>query len=755
MDPLSITASVIAVVTLTAKVTKALRKLRGLREADDLLLALINEITTLRTSARQIEAVLSDHRDSLSAEQLACSEQLERLLGAAKAKLEELDIVIHYQLLRAADNNGNEKLSRAAWFRHRNHVQRLQQELQRLQQNIGTLVATLTMSNTRRIEYRMEEIYMFFRERDATHHEYHQASARTMARLAEQSNRISAQVKHFQDQVENTARYLHAIPPTGEPSSARPPESTGSPSVSTPGTTIGVSLVQRSEHRCVKLCSCVCHKPGRLNINFLDRVIGSLFVGYVGLPVFSPPCNEHTCKKNRHRSSFTARFTYYFPSWFLARMIYSAIKYTARDGPQILCVKSPRLRPASASIFRYAIDGDIVAMQKAFSMGDASPYDYAVSNNRIETSQFLIREGADVYLKDEYHQSAHSIAWDKVLEWGEQFSERKKALRSIFEDTDYIDERQFSSLHRMVLGIDQGDLEYQLRLSTSCIDRLDSSGRAALSWAAARGDLDCVQILLANGADSSICATTDGKGPLHYACRTGDGVALIKALLDAGGIADVKEFCGDTPLHYACSNGDIQSVGLLLDLGVDINPANSFGSTPLSYAVEDDHVDVVQHLLERGADIDRQGNDGWTGLHTSVERNHHRSLQTLLRYSPNYSLRTSAGYTVLHIAAIWGDIQTLEILTEARMKGLPLDAKDTDYGDTAEEWALKNRSDESQEWREAFRALIDSIVNDDGSMDDRSSTDGDGSHESDSESEGSVESDGDEPVFEDALEHQS
>ncbi|KAI9784656.1 MAG: hypothetical protein M1835_003537 [Candelina submexicana] len=757
MDPLSITASVIAVGTLTVKVGKGLDKLRSLREADDLLLALMNEVTTLRDIAGRIEAILHQHRESLSAEQLACSEQLERLLAAAKAKLEELDNIIHYQLLRAADKIGNEKLSRAAWFRHRSHVQRLQQELQRLQQNIRTLVATLNMSNTQRIEYRMEELYMFIRERDATHHEYHQASARTLARLAEQSNRMPAQVQHFQDQVEHIARHLRTTRLTGESKEEEPPKSTGSPHAPTPGTTVGIGLVQEPENQCARLCSCICHKPGRLSISFLDRVIGSLFVGYVGLPVFTAPCNEYICKKNRHRSSFSARFTYYFPSWFLARMIYSAINYTARDGPQILFVKAPRLRPGTARIFEYAVDGDIVAMQKAFSMGDASPFDvdanYTVIHNRIELSQLLIREGADVYLEDEFHESAYSLAWDLSLAWEERLSEGKRALPSIFEDTDPLDERRFSLIHRIVLGIDEGKLEYHLGLPNSCIDYVDSSGRTALSWAAARGDLYSVQKLLAHGADPNICATTNGRSPLQYASFIPGGVTLIQALLDAEGIADVKDFCGLTPLHNACSNGNIQSVGLLLDSGVYINPTDRRGYTPLHNAVIYTYVDVVRYLLERGADIDRQNDNGWTALHGPVERNHYRILRTLLRFSPNYSLRTRYGYTVLHFAAVFGDIQTLEILTEARMRGLPHDAKDTQYDKTAEEWAFKNRSDESQEWWGAFDTLLNSVVEDGEPVHDESSTDSDGSQESGIEE--AAESDRDEPVFEDALEEPS
>ena len=145
MDPLSITASVIAVVTVTAKVTNSLSKLRGLREADDLIHALMNEVTTLRAISAQIEAVARQYQDSLSSEQFACLEQLKQMLRAAKVKLEELDNIIHYRLIQPPDDGGIQKLSRRAWLRHKTDVQRIQQELRTLRQDISTLIETLNL----------------------------------------------------------------------------------------------------------------------------------------------------------------------------------------------------------------------------------------------------------------------------------------------------------------------------------------------------------------------------------------------------------------------------------------------------------------------------------------------------------------------------------------------------------------------------------------------------------------------------------
>ncbi len=353
------------------------------------------------------------------------------------------------------------------------------------------------------------------------------------------------------------------------------------------------------------------------------------------------------------------------------------------------------------------------------------------------------------------HRSPYDIAWNNMLAWGGFFPDTSNALRDVFKDTDHLDERQFTPLHRIVLGLNGGDLEYQLSVSTSTIDDEDSHGRTALSWAAARGDLGYVQTLLAFGADPNICASTNGSSPLHHAALGffDDRVDVIQALLDAGGIPDSKDLYGCTPLHCACRYGNIQRVALILSKGVDINAVDCNKLSPLHDAIEYNNFNVVKYLLDNDADIDSQDTDGGTALHICIEGNSHESLQVLLHSGPDYSLKDSHGYTVLHIAAYWGDTQTLKLLAGASMKELSLDARYKD-GDTAEEVALLLRLDEPPEWWDAFYALLDSTVEGDGSSSDESSSASDASEELNAE-ESEDGDDEEDAVFEDAVEELS
>ena len=64
-------------------------------------------------------------------------------------------------------------------------------------------------------------------------------------------------------------------------------------------------------------------------------------------------------------------------------------------------------------------------------------------------------------------------------------------------------------------------------------------------------------------------------------------------------------FAGGTWLHYAAREGDVEAVGYLLSLGVDVNVGDAReGRSPLCDACLGDHPEIVRLLLASGALID-------------------------------------------------------------------------------------------------------------------------------------------------------
>ena len=85
-DPLSITASIIAVVGAAEGVGKTINKIRSFREAPNELLSLINEISDLRIVLGDIQGNLSQNASSISL-QREQSEHMSTLLNRAKEQL--------------------------------------------------------------------------------------------------------------------------------------------------------------------------------------------------------------------------------------------------------------------------------------------------------------------------------------------------------------------------------------------------------------------------------------------------------------------------------------------------------------------------------------------------------------------------------------------------------------------------------------------------------------------------------------------
>jgi ankyrin repeat protein len=131
----------------------------------------------------------------------------------------------------------------------------------------------------------------------------------------------------------------------------------------------------------------------------------------------------------------------------------------------------------------------------------------------------------------------------------------------------------------------------------------------------------------------------EGATPLVRAAQSGD-VALIQLLLAHGADPKIRTSFGDTALTAAAGIGwvegvtreqspeeSIETVKLLLDLGLDVNAANLDGRTPLMASAHKGNPEVVRLLVARGAKLDTRdhgsrdthnvdisGHGGWQAL---------------------------------------------------------------------------------------------------------------------------------------------
>ena len=128
--------------------------------------------------------------------------------------------------------------------------------------------------------------------------------------------------------------------------------------------------------------------------------------------------------------------------------------------------------------------------------------------------------------------------------------------------------------------------------------------------------------------DSSV--STGGATPFFLAAQA-DDVAVMRLLVAHGADPQLATFEGTTPLAVASGVGYnnnrrhppaehvLQAVTVALELGNDVNQANTHGQTPLHGAVYRGAVAVIELLVARGAGLDASDGVGRTPLKLAEE----------------------------------------------------------------------------------------------------------------------------------------
>ncbi|GLD55239.1 ankycorbin isoform X1 [Lates japonicus] len=176
-----------------------------------------------------------------------------------------------------------------------------------------------------------------------------------------------------------------------------------------------------------------------------------------------------------------------------------------------------------------------------------------------------------------------------------------KSLKAKFRKTDVNEWNKNDE--RLLAAVEHGEVEKVASLlakkGASAV-KLDSEGKSALHVAAARGQTDCLSVILAHGADLSV---TDSAGfnPLHLAAKNNHIECCKKLIQD-----------GLTSLLLSAKHAHAEVCSTLLDCGAEINASDNSGRTALMLASESNAVSVVDVLVHRGADlsaVDSQGHD--------------------------------------------------------------------------------------------------------------------------------------------------
>jgi ankyrin repeat protein len=221
-----------------------------------------------------------------------------------------------------------------------------------------------------------------------------------------------------------------------------------------------------------------------------------------------------------------------------------------------------------------------------------------------------------------------------------------------------------------------------------------------LAVAAKTGNIDCIRLLLDNGADVDARSGAHERTALHAAALSGR-VEAIRLLLGAEADAAALDRWEMTPLHCAAWGARPEcgeAAKLLLDSGapgdawtaaglgrlaeltalIEADPAllsksDSRGRRLLHWAAFRGRDAVVSTILEQKRETESRDSEGRTPLMCAASQGHSSTVALLLAAGAELRATDRLQRTALHWAAVFDRAPTAAVLLDA---GAPPDAKD-------------------------------------------------------------------------------
>lgn len=125
--------------------------------------------------------------------------------------------------------------------------------------------------------------------------------------------------------------------------------------------------------RCNGNCECICHSRKRIQTpELLNQVLGHLFIGYAGLPVWTRDCNIGSCTNQYSRA---VQVSYTFPGWLLSRTVDLTAAMTYTNEPHFGLKVRNRIQNTDNSAFTLARNGNLQGIINLFHERRISPND--------------------------------------------------------------------------------------------------------------------------------------------------------------------------------------------------------------------------------------------------------------------------------------------------------------------------------------------------------------------------------------------
>ena len=168
-------------------------------------------------------------------------------------------------------------------------------------------------------------------------------------------------------------------------------------------------------------------------------------------------------------------------------------------------------------------------------------------------------------------------------------------------------------------------------------------GEFLLFIAAEQGDLECIKLLLENGADINTQSNEFKSSLLHYSIYRFP-VEFINYLFDRGIDLELKDKDGLTALFLAIYEDEVDKAMRLIVLGADTQYSGHNGVSiwgEIAFCIDDGYTEVASIALEHGGIIENSGSKN--GLYAAVLEGKYKYIEWLLKNGADPNIEMNDG----------------------------------------------------------------------------------------------------------------
>ncbi|KAI0855609.1 ankyrin [Xylaria cubensis] len=632
MDPLSLTASVIAVIGALRVVTKGYKCIADLGKASQEFIELVDEIESVHAYLGMLHSVLGSSTQAFATVDLTP-------LGVALSRLDYTIQKLQSALKQVeADSKTSDdrRISKIKWQIYKSRVIQLRDEVhsrkQDLVDKVGILQLALSLLQTNLLP-------ITYAKADISCND--EPSGGRLQSTALLNNKQSS--------------FLNTGPHS------------------------------QAQRGCSAGCSCRCHRPSAINSQpWLLTTIRQILSLVTTTSYWEPAlCDEQVC---RDATEQKLALVYQIP--LLQHAIWLRLTWTSVFGPGASLhlrvarvVTDERARTVAAcgtaQMLRYLFETRKALPNDMAPCGESLLHT-AISYYNNEVIDYLLELGADTSQPDFFGCSPALLVRYRARHEPNLYRSINK-LQMLAEDYCSSISPDYSLYEALTKGSD-ADLERALNENPALANEPTEFGLTPLHRATKLGRCSAMKLLLLRGADPNK-RDVFWRAPLHLAILANNSEA-IQILLPFASDINLLDRRGRNPLELAIWWSSSKIISLLLSSSINKGklirdgPWNAFewlARREKKFCEDEDEMEAIaHHLLNAGLKFDDYGG---VPCEQAVRENNCHALRVLLKLGAKFYIPGEGEPSILHTAGYYARLETIKLLSEADIKELDPDAK--------------------------------------------------------------------------------